>query len=204
MLSVTTAATDRTLLTLAELRQATGVASGQDTELLALGNRVAAAITKACRVPGAGATPPTLRMETLTETFRLKSTQEYLLLSRLPIVSITSVVEDGTTLAATQYEIDGYMLRRLEDDERSAWAAVKIVVVFLGGWNTVPDDLKLAASKLAASYWSEASRESGLRSVEVTGVYAASYQDKETDNPAIPFDVMQLLEQGGYVNRFVG
>ncbi len=204
MLTVTTAATDLTLLTLAELRSATGVETGRDADLTALGRRVAAAITHVCRVPAAGATTPTLRLETLTETFRLKSSQESLVLSRVPIVSITSVVENDETLTASDYEIDGLMLCRLEDDERSTWAAAKIVVVYRAGWATVPDDLRLAAMKLAASYWTEETREPGLRSEEIPGVYSASYQDKESDNPAIPFDVMQLLEVGGYVRRWVG
>lgn len=203
MISVTTAATDLNLLTLAELRSATGVESGKDSELTALGRRVASAITAACRVAANGAVPPTLRLETLTETYRLKSRQEHLQLSRSPIVSISSVTEDDDALVAADYEIDGYQFRRLEDDERSSWVAAKIVVVYTAGWATVPDDLRLAAMKLASSYWTEDGREPGLRSMDIPGVYSASYQDKESDNPAIPFDVMQLLEAGGYVNHWV-
>ena len=204
MLTVTTAATDLNLLTLAELRSATGIETGQDAELAALGRRVSSAITKVCKVPAAGAVTPTLRLETLTETYRLKSCQELLHLSRRPLISIISVTEDDEALVAADYEIDGYQLRRLEDDERSRWAAAKIVIVYRAGWATVPDDLRLAAMKLSASYWTEASRESGLRSEEIPGVYSASYQDKESDNPSIPFDVMQILNDGDYVHRFVG
>ena len=69
ILTVTTAATDRALLTTAELRDAVG-ASLNDPQLMTLGNRVAGAIARACGVAEAGTIPVTLRLETLTETFR--------------------------------------------------------------------------------------------------------------------------------------
>lgn len=201
MLSVTTAATDLALLSPAELRSATGVESGQDTDLAALGRRVAATITKACRVPAAGATTPTLRLETLTETFRLKAAQSMLVLSRRPLVAITSVVEDSDTLDTDEYEIDGYQLRRLDgDDNPSIWTASKVVVVYRAGWATVPDDLKLAAAKLAGLLWSEGSRiDPNLRRESIPGVIDREWWVGPADDPLIPAEVMQLLSEGGYV-----
>lgn len=158
MLTVTTAAPDRLLLTTEEIRAAVGVSDASyDTALASLNARVAAALTRQCCVPAAGATPPTLRQETLTEVIRDVCGARYLLMSRKPIVSVTSVVVDGTTLDAEDYEADagnGY-LYKLTDDERVCWSATKITAVYLAGWDVVPEDLKLAASKFAKILWSE-------------------------------------------------
>jgi hypothetical protein len=206
MLALTsTACSDRSLLTADELKAALGSAAPTNDQVTALRGRVEQAICRACRVPGAGVTPPTLRVEALTETFRLKSHQSMLLLGRRPIASVVSVTENDVALVVTtDYEIDVSTgaLRRLSSDTEICWPCGKIVVVYTAGWATVPDDLKLAAAKLAQSYWAEGGRTPGLRSQEIPGVLSESYQDKEADNPAIPFDVMQLL--GPYINHAVG
>jgi hypothetical protein len=98
ILTVTAAASDLTLLTPTELRAAIGLDmedTSQDTALGVLGTRVAARIVAACRVAAAGATPPTLRSETLSETFRLNGGTRTgkLILSRRPVTAIGSVVE---------------------------------------------------------------------------------------------------------------
>jgi len=152
MLTIATPALDLILLTLAEARAAVGVTdSSQDAQLEILRKRVSAAITAACRVASAGATPPTLRLEVVSDTYRLKSRHEALILSRRPVVTVSSVVEDGTTLAATDYEVDASagLLKRLSGDEYTCWSCGKIVVAYSAGWETVPEDLKEAASKLA-------------------------------------------------------
>jgi hypothetical protein len=144
ILTVTTAATDRALLTTAELRDAVG-ASLTDPQLETLGNRVAAAIARACGVAEGGTVPVTLRLETLTETFRARRLcRRHLMLSRRPVVAISSVMEDDTIVAASEYELDASagLLNRLSSDKLADWPAVsKIVVVYRAGYETVPDDL---------------------------------------------------------------
>jgi len=205
MFTVTTAATNTTLLTAAEARAAIGGVTATDTQITDLIARVSATIVRACRVPASGATPPTLRLETITETFRLKSRQESLVLSRRPGVAVSSVVEDGVTLDADEYEIDAAagILYRLSDDDRTCWPGCKIVVVYSAGWETVPDDLKLAAVKLAGVLWSEGERvDPNLKSISIPGVVDREYWVAPSSDTLIPQEVLDLL--GPYMNHVVG
>lgn len=157
MLTVTIPATDRKLLTTEEIRAAVGVTGAEyDTQLNTLNSRVAASLARQCGVPFNGVVPPTFRLETLTEVFR-SACANYILLARKPVVSIASVVVDGTTLDAENYEVSAGLghLYRLTDDARVTWSAAKITVVYDAGWSEVPDDLKMAASKFARVLWAE-------------------------------------------------
>jgi hypothetical protein len=208
MLTVTTAAADRTLLTLAEIRSATGVSgTTYNDDLTTLNSRVAAALARACRLASGGVSPPTFRAETLTEVFRQESSEEYLILSRRPATSITSVVEDTTTLDTDEYEVDigtGLLYRLDGDDSRIHWAATKITVVYVAGWATVPDDLKLAAAKFARILWTEEgpdAREPGLKREEIAGATTLEYWVAPASDPLMSAEIAELLadyrENGG-------
>lgn len=205
LIAVTTAASDLTLLTDADLRQATGVATGSDTQLAALGRRVAAAITSRCNVRTAGAQTPTLRLETITETFRLDCPVDVLLLARRPVVEIVSVTEDTVAVDSTDWETDeaAGLLRRLSSDYPAWWQACKIVVVYRAGWATVPDNLRNAAMKLAGVFWSEGQKvDPSLKRVSIPGVIDKEYWVGPSDDPALPREVEDLL--GDYINTVVG
>ena len=206
ILSVTTPASDRNLLTVAELRAAVGVTdASQDAKLVTLGNRVSATITAACRVTASGAVPPTLRLETLSEQFRLKSTQDILVLSRRPIVSLDTVVENAVALDVDydcEFDSVSGAVYRLLSDDRICWPCGKIVFGFSAGWATVPEDLKLAASKLAAVLWSEADVvDTSSRRVDVPGLINIERWASGKDDPLVPTEIYEILENGGYVNR---
>lgn len=214
VLSVTSPASDLTLLTIAELRSAVGLTNNsRDADLIRIGTRIADALTQACHVSADGATPPTLRLETLTDTFRLnqwwgrlrhQTDRETLVLSRRPIVSIISVVEIGVTLDPTSdFEVRSAAgeLTRLFNDEPSRWGPGKIVVSYTAGWSIVPEGLKRAAEKLTRFYWAEASRDPLLRSEIVTGLGEKTYWIGAPDDPSIPQDVMDDL--GPYLNLLV-
>lgn len=205
MLVVTTPAEDPKLLTAEEMRAAVGVTgSGSDTVLATLNGRISRAIASHCRVATAGVAVPTLRQETLTETFRTGMSRERLLLSRRPIVSVTSVVEDGETLASADYEIDAAsgILLRLENDEPAAWSWQKITVVYVAGWATVPDDLKLAASKLASEIYTVGTRDPNLKRVKVEGVDEREFWVAPSSDPLISAEVDALLAP--YMNTWLG
>jgi hypothetical protein len=197
ILAVTTPAPDLSLLTIEELRKATGVGdNSEDADLEALGRRVAAAIARECKVSAAGVTPPTLRQETLTEIFRPTDAFDELLLARRPIVSVVSIVEDLATLQAADYEIvaDAGYIRRLCDDRVTLWSAEKITVVYAAGWDVVPDDLSLAAAKLAAVFWTEGRKiDPSLKRVKIEGISEREYWVPPTSDPAIPREVCDLL-----------
>lgn len=206
MFVVSAPAGDIALLSIAELRATVGATDGsKDAALTALGKRVAASITAACRVAPSGVTPPTLRLETIVETFRLKSRQNCLILARRPVVEITSAVEDGVTLGADEYEVDAAsgMLYRLSSDVRICWPGCKIVVTYSAGWQTVPDDLKLAAVKLAGVFWSEGERiDPNLKSVDIPGVISKEYWVAPSSDTLVPQEVLDLL--GPYMNHYIG
>ena len=210
VISVTTQASDLTLLTIEELRSATGQTNNsKDVVLKRLGCRIADALTEACKVATDGAKPPTLRQETLTETFRLnrwwnrrnhQSERTTLILARRPIVSVASVVEAGAILDPCSYEIhagEGTLVR-LFNDAPSHWCLDKIVVTYTAGWATVPEGLKRAAEKLVAFYWSELSKDPLLRIENIPGVLERTYWIGSPSDPSIPQDVMDDL--GPYIN----
>lgn len=196
-LAVTTAASDTGLLTLAELRAAVGVeGTGDDAALRVLGGRVADLIARACKVPSAGVTLPTLRLETVTDTFRLEVGRlQRLTLSRRPIVSVSSVTEAGTVLEATDYEIEAAngILLRLVSDLPAWWNCGKIVVAYQAGWATVPADLKAMAAKLAMILWSETARDPSLKRVRIDGVSEREYWVGPADDPLMPAEILQGL-----------
>ncbi|MER9710176.1 hypothetical protein NKJ13_07890 [Mesorhizobium sp. M0174] len=167
VLAVTTPASDRSLLTQAERREAIGVTdSSQDTRLAALDLRLGAAIMAECNVAiGAGA-EPTLLQETLTETCR-RVDAAVLVLARRHNVEITSLIEDGVTLTnEVSFTVDpeSGLVTRLSDDCPRRWCAGKVVVVYKAGFVTVPGDLKQAAMDFMRLAWAESKRDPALKS----------------------------------------
>lgn len=167
VLVVTTPASDRSLLTVSERREAAGVTdSSQDTKLAALDLRNSAAIMTECEVAvGAGA-EPTLRQETLTETFRGVDVQELLLARRFNI-EITSLVQDGETLAADDdfvVDPESGLVARLVNDRPIRWCATKVVAVYKAGFADVPGDLAEAAMDFMRLTLAERGRDPSLKS----------------------------------------
>ena len=201
ILSVISAAADTSLLTLAEIRAATGVPSGQDAALEALERRVAAAITSRCNVVAGGARAPTLRLETLSCQYRLDCPVERLLLRRRPVTGIASIVECGVTLTAADYEVDASTgsVSRLCGDYPAWWMPGKIVVEFDAGWGIVPENLRSAAMKLAAVMWSEAARvDPGLKRENIPGLIDREWWVGPSDDPLMSREIEELLAD--YIN----
>ena len=205
MLTVTSAADDRALLTLGELREACAAgASIPDSRLLEHGERIAATIARICKVAPAGSVPVTMRSETLSETFRLSQARRFLPLARRPIGAILTVTEADTALASTDFEIDASsgLLGRLSSDDPSTWACGKIIVTYEAGWQVVPADLKLAAAKLAQMVWAEQSREPGLKRENIPNVIEREYWVPPSSDPLASTEVMELLAP--YINDWMG
>jgi hypothetical protein len=95
------------------------------------------------------------------------------------------------------------MLRRLTDDNETVWPGCKIVVTYSAGWQTVPDDLKLAAVKLAAVLWSEGERiDPNLKRESIPGVIDREYWVAPSGDTLIPQEVLDLLAP--YMNHYIG
>jgi hypothetical protein len=192
--SVTTPASDVSLLTIPELRAAAGVSdASKDAELTIIGRRISTAIARQCALVDDGVNPPTLLRETCTEIFRWTGCGP-LPLSRRPVTSVTSVTVDGSLIDAADYEIaGGSNLYRLSSDDLSYWALGKITVVYVAGYSTAPDDLKLAASKLVTSIYSETARDPSLKREDIPGVIEREYWVAPSDDPLLSKEISDLL-----------
>jgi hypothetical protein len=230
MLEITTPAADRSLLTMAELRAAVGSKNrADDANLKELGLRVSSLIAGACKVISSGGNIATLRKETLTETFRLASSgdsvghlglefaafgrhyfvaRETIRLARRPILSVASVTECGVALDPNcDYEIESGAgtIKRLRNDRYVNWRPGKIVIVYDGGWATVPDDLKMAAVKAVRMFWATDLRDPALRAKTIPGVSEVGYWNSMPTGAYVPKqlpdDIMAML--GPYKNYSV-
>lgn len=205
MLSLVEEASDTALLDSTELRTAVGVTdSSHDGELDVFGSRVSAAIARYCRVASADGLPPTLRLETVSQTFRLHHERRQLVLARRPVSEIVSITVADTALETDEWEVNksSGILTRLSDDSVMCWPCGKIVVVFSAGFDDVPDDLKMAASRLLKGFWTASTRDPNLKRTMTEGVGEREYWVPPTTDPAIPSEVADLLRP--YVNQAIG
>jgi len=178
-LVVTTPASDLHLLTDAERRVAAGLQpddASQDIELDARSLTVSANIANECRVAVGRGADPTLKKETLTETF-YGVHNEVLRLARRHNINIASLTVDGAVLPAPQYlvDVESGVLTRLSTDGQSVmdWVASKIVAVYDAGLpDPIPGDLKQAAKDYFQSITMELTRDPSVtsESVEVPGL----------------------------------
>lgn len=202
--TISSAAADRKLTTAADVLAATGLTV---TDALIL--QVSDAIARECRVAASGVAQPTMRAETLIETFRLSRRDaegawpyeetarrsSSLFLARMPVSSVTSIVADGTALAADEFELHGAEGRivRLVSDCETAWAAQKIVVTYVAGFSTVPEDLKLAAILAVQEKSSATGRDPLLRGESHEGLGSMQYFQSTTSPGGLPAAVVDML-----------
>jgi len=161
-----------------------GVAT--DTALIeAMIDRVSARAARHCNLAkDATGTPPTFGRETCRATWPVRggACDELLFLPwRVPITSISSVVEDGVTLSATDYRLrGGAILERLSDDVPVPWSRAKIVVTYVAGWqlaeaDQVPPDLEAAVIDQVKAMYQSRTRDQTLLSEQVPDVYSVTY-----------------------------
>lgn len=217
MLTVTEVAADLQLLSATELRVAAGLESSdssQDATLATMGLRAAASLALACGVakagyhssyaadspPLTGEAPPTLRSESLSQTFRLTGEQSTLYLARRPVSAVASVTVTGSALAADGWELNVSQgtLIKLTSDEPCNWPKGKIVVAYDAGYATVPDGLKGYAARLVSLYYQSEGEDPNEKSVDIPDVIAIQrWVDAEADT-IVPQDIMAGLLRDGY------
>ena len=147
---------------------------------------------------------------TVAETFRRtrrgiicgargSSSDSKLTLARMPVLSISSVVEDGTTLDPSEYELESAdfgLLLRLRDGFLSTWSASTIVVTYTAGYD-LPNSalLQRACALLVAQYKSSASRDLTVRSESTDGIGSTSWFDGAVDRGGLSPEVAGILQQ---------
>lgn len=172
-ISVSVAATDRSLVTAAEVLAAIGATAAP--EMIAY---VSDLISLECRIAADGVNPPTLREETLVETIRIPTSKRELALSRRFIGDVDSVTVDGSALSATDYEIDpgsGILTRIDSTGAVICWERSKVVVTYDAGFAVVPEPLKLAAIRVIQEQMSASARDPLLRGETVEGIGRFDY-----------------------------
>jgi hypothetical protein len=110
--------------------------------------------------------------------------------------AITSVIEDGTTLAATDYELDGSLLYRLSGDYRIQWRAAVVQVTYAAGYallTDLPQDIERACLATLAGLQTARGRDPRIRSESADGVGSVSYLDPRAGAEAIPIEAAALL-----------
>jgi hypothetical protein len=111
--------------------------------------------------------------------------------------SITSVVEDGTTLAATDWELDGSLLYRLSGDYRIQWRATVLQVTYAAGYTLLtdlPQDIERACLIVLQAIHSSRGRDPHIRSESADGVGSVSYLDPRSNSDALPAQAITLLQ----------
>ena len=174
MITVTTAATNSKLVDVSVVRSMLGIdGTGEDESLAGYIDRASDVIARHCkRVFG---------LEVVSEQLRLDRLQEELILARYPVVDLTSVVADGTTLAvSTDFEVDkakGW-LTRLYNDRPCWWPIGKVTIVYSAGYTLpaeAPQALQQACLQLVKAFYLGADRDPLIRSESVTPMSSASY-----------------------------
>lgn len=179
MLVVVTPATATRLTTATDTRAALGLAAADpsDAVLNEMIDQASQAIVDYCRRP--------FGRETVRETLRGRDiTEDGILLSRGPVVSISSVTTDGTLLASSLYEVDTdrNSIFYVSDGYRYAWRANLGVFEYVAGYKLpgelgrdLPKSVERAAQLEIGAYLSTRSRDPLIKSEDVAGVGSASY-----------------------------
>ena len=133
--------------------------------------------------------------QTVRQTERLVY-RECIVLDRDLVPAITTIVEDGVTLTATDYELSGSRLFRLSDDTRIAWCAQKVVITYTTGWTLLggmPHPIEQATLDVLRQLVARRGTASMVRSESVDGVIAVSYRDPKPEDRGLPDGVAQRL-----------
>lgn len=129
-----------------------------------------------------------------------------LVLSRRPIVSITSITEDGVAVDAADFEVaksEG-TIKRLDNLFPCAWPASLIVVTYVAGWlmpaddnRNLPEDWENAVISTVKAAWFARNRDPNIKSENIPGVRQIDYffGTPGQDSPLSP-DAMAKLRLG--------
>ncbi len=122
--------------------------------------------------------------ETVRQTDRLPQCCEVIVLDRDLAPEILTVKEAGISLTSDQYELDGSLLYRLVNDQRSYWSAGKCEIEYEAGFillTTLPQGIERACVDTVTRLYHGAGRDSAVRSDEVDGIGQRQYFDRQSD-----------------------
>ena len=142
----------------------------------------------------------TFGREELRQTERVTAARECIILARDLAVTVTEVTADGTVLDPADYELDGSLLYRLEDDERISWEGEKVVIEYETGFTLLGDlpfALERAALDIVVNLYRSAGRDTSIRTEMVEGVGSTSYTDLRA-NSGLPLSAERIQALSRY------
>lgn len=206
------------LLTTAEAKAALGLTDNtRDADVARLIAKVSAAIYRACNLRTDGISPPSLLSEEIVEKFRYEHFGGPLQLSRRRVTELT-ITEGGAALDPSNYELNraaGQILRLDAMDRSIEWAVSRVVVEYVAGFETVPDDLKLATETWLRTLWRDVYETPStisdpfVKVEEIPGVRRIErwVSDMNTTAPStatlLPQEVKSILLDGGYIEMWI-
>lgn len=211
LVTVTSAASSQSLTTLLNVKTDLGVDDSNPSIDIYLGRLIkqtSASVSLYCN--------RVFAFQTYREVLRrsdnsVSSEPEAIKTFHSPLVSVTSVVEDDTTLSAAAggYELDTQQskLWRLDSSSnRTAWAGSTITIVYKAGWNlpgsttsenallTTAPDIEDAVIRLIKSRYLARDRDPFLKVDEVAGVGSQQYWVPDTNDGNFPPEVRDILD----------
>jgi hypothetical protein len=120
-------------------------------------------------------------------------------LSRTPIITITSIVEDGVVLGDDDFRAEkssGILHRLAPAGHTVPWCATKLEITYEGGLDPalIPADLQRACTSLTKLAYSASTRDPFLKSQEVPGVLTETYWVGSIGSGGIPDDIMAMIK----------
>lgn len=199
ILTVSAPAAARDLVALATVKTDLGISVATwDTRLASQITRASQAIERHCN--------RVFAKQTYIETFRLDRPRPKVLLTQHPLISLTSIVEDGTTLATSEREFDaahGVLYRLDGDGARLDWPdTVTIVATYVAGYlvptqsapgDALPADITAAAIEAVKDMHFAAERDSRVRSESWDDLGSTSYLDPRAEDGGLPVQAKGLL-----------
>jgi gp6-like head-tail connector protein len=200
-ITTVTPATSYDLVVLADVKEVLGITGeDNDDELAKYITRNSAAAANFCNRK--------IVQETILDEFwpardpwpaATSGALEPLQLTRWPIVSVTSVVENAVTLATdgTDYRIDnekGCLIRMNSSGYPCRWPAYALAATYVAGYATIPSDIQDAVIRMVCGRWYAKKRDPYLMSETIPGVREARWWIATGDDAGnMPPDVQDLL-----------
>lgn len=104
---------------------------------------------------------------------------QVLQLERWPLVSVTSVTEDGTVLVAgtdfTPVGAPGQLIRLDSNGNARSWCVFPLTVVYVAGYDPIPSDVEDAVIRMVTRRYLSKGRDPNLKQQNIPGVLEQSW-----------------------------
>lgn len=203
--TVTTAATDFNLTTLANVRTDLAVEGTDEDDFLGRAiSKSSAAIASYCnRVFALQTYQDLIRPTRDSYPFFPPHGGQAIMVAKTPLVTVTSVTENDVVLVSgTDFEKDletGALYRLDGSGHRSSWPSLKVVIVYTAGWvlpsgtQTLPADVEDACVRMVRNARTMHKRPAGMKVEDVPGVVRREFW-VSADGGNLTSDIIAILD----------